>query len=844
MENKGTIIKFRGKEYEKKITREYLVQRTDPGLRGIMSSTPLKHIITLPNGKEFQADFLFAVDEWAVYEKQVKERFSKHGGLANMNKLYVAGRDGILKAVKMMFEGRSKGLAVMYPFFKKYLDVTLSAYSEIYIQPWVYDAHFLPYVRDRLQLLVGAKNMEKVLGAVSLPRKLYAAQKAQLEVIQNHLDGKLEKEIGILTKKWCWLSVYNLNHKPLDEEYFYGFTKGKTDKELTLERNKLESLTRENEAIVEEALNQVTDKELRALLSEMNDYSFARTERVDVLKQAYYSLTFFFEELRKELSKAHKHDCSFNEAISFTTPEIIEFVERGKLVSEHELQMRSNTAYAYYYEAGNFELLTDKKELDHLRKVLQPMESIQEIRGKVAFAGKLTGKVRIVTSMKEASLLKEGEIMVSQMTFPEYIHAMQKAAAFITDEGGITCHAAIISREMKKPCIIATKIATQVLKDGDLIEVNGETGVIKVLVGDNNPITSELKKYKLERFEVFPPISVASWEYACQGHLNNKYYKRMLLKQNPCVAFYQKERFEAWIDESTRPRLKDRDLIEEIIRDSLNIVKIKEEGVKLFLEEKSLDSKKCLANFKILNNIFKELYQGYLFFTEEFFDTTDQDLLKKLPEVRMNLSDFATIVWNAYYKILDFVDKKYNISRSLLDVCSSSEIESILSEKKIDKKELEGRAFCVLILDNKATNLYGKKAEEIKKHLDENNPLKEAKDVKSISGRPAFGGIAKGEVIKLTESDYNSYEKILSGKRGYVLVAPMTRPEIAPFLKNAIAIITDEGGITCHAAIIAREMKIPCIVGTKIATKVLKDGDLVEVDATNGIIRRISNDKR
>ena len=56
-------------------------------------------------------------------------------------------------------------------------------------------------------------------------------------------------------------------------------------------------------------------------------------------------------------------------------------------------------------------------------------------------------------------------------------------------------------------------------------------------------------------------------------------------------------------------------------------------------------------------------------------------------------------------------------------------------------------------------------------------------------------------------------------------------------MKNAAAILTDQGGITSHAAIISREMHIPCIVGTKIATQVLKDGDLVEVDADNGIVR-------
>ena len=58
-------------------------------------------------------------------------------------------------------------------------------------------------------------------------------------------------------------------------------------------------------------------------------------------------------------------------------------------------------------------------------------------------------------------------------------------------------------------------------------------------------------------------------------------------------------------------------------------------------------------------------------------------------------------------------------------------------------------------------------------------------------------------------------------------------------MRRAKAIITDEGGLTCHAAIISRELGIPCIIGTKIATKVLKDGDMVEVDANKGIVKKI-----
>jgi len=69
------------------------------------------------------------------------------------------------------------------------------------------------------------------------------------------------------------------------------------------------------------------------------------------------------------------------------------------------------------------------------------------------------------------------------------------------------------------------------------------------------------------------------------------------------------------------------------------------------------------------------------------------------------------------------------------------------------------------------------------------------------------------------------------------MVAITTHPDYLSAMKRAVAVVTDEGGLTCHAAIVSRELKIPCIVGTKIATKVLKDGGLVEVDANKAVIK-------
>lgn len=105
------------------------------------------------------------------------------------------------------------------------------------------------------------------------------------------------------------------------------------------------------------------------------------------------------------------------------------------------------------------------------------------IKGNSASGGKVQGRVRILQSAKDNHLLKEGEILVTIMTSLDFMSAIRKCSAIITNLGGLTCHAAIISRELGIPCIVGTKIATEVLKNGDLVEVdaNADQGTIRIL---------------------------------------------------------------------------------------------------------------------------------------------------------------------------------------------------------------------------------------------------------------------------------------------------------------------------------------------------------------------------
>ena len=142
--------------------------------------------------------------------------------------------------------------------------------------------------------------------------------------------------------------------------------------------------------------------------------------------------------------------------------------------ARHYLILRKKNSYKIHSNIKEIEEIIDQE--------LEKEDSeVKILKGNIAYSGVVKGKVKIIKSIKEIGKLKKGEILVASMTTPDMIIVIRHASAIITDEGGITCHAAIVSRELKKPCIVGTKIATKVLKDGDLVEVNADKGVVEII---------------------------------------------------------------------------------------------------------------------------------------------------------------------------------------------------------------------------------------------------------------------------------------------------------------------------------------------------------------------------
>lgn len=183
----------------------------------------------------------------------------------------------------------------------------------------------------------------------------------------------------------------------------------------------------------------------------------------------------------KEISRRYR--INFSDLHYYLVNEVSAVLEKNKKLSAREMSMRRD----YFLE-----ILDSKKGLatiagNEAKKLTKPFTEnnhatgVKMFKGLVVNGGFARGKVKIIFSTKDLKKMKKGDILVSSMTAPDYITGLRKAAAVVTDEGGMTCHAAIVSRELKIPGIVGTKIATQILKDGDLVEVDAINGIVKKL---------------------------------------------------------------------------------------------------------------------------------------------------------------------------------------------------------------------------------------------------------------------------------------------------------------------------------------------------------------------------
>ncbi len=187
----------------------------------------------------------------------------------------------------------------------------------------------------------------------------------------------------------------------------------------------------------------------------------------------------FFARLTKHIAKKENYNPDL--LLTIFKEELNKYIATGNLPDEDELRRRYQRSALIFDENGRHLLLGS--DIDLLEIKIADLGKLieKEIKGKTACPGKVTGAVKVILDPKKFTDFKNGDILVTSMTRPDFVPFMKKAGAVVTDAGGILSHAAIVSRELNIPCIIGTEIATNILKDGDLVEVNADKGVVRII---------------------------------------------------------------------------------------------------------------------------------------------------------------------------------------------------------------------------------------------------------------------------------------------------------------------------------------------------------------------------
>jgi pyruvate,water dikinase len=207
-----------------------------------------------------------------------------------------------------------------------------------------------------------------------------------------------------------------------------------------------------------------------------------------------------FEIIEKEINKqtwkiihakngGDRHasvEAKFQEKQKITDEEIIKLAKTGKNIEDHygkpqDTEWAIENGSIYFVQSRPITTIGNKAKVDDAaEKANEPVATNEEVilTGAAASLGMAAGPVKIIHKPTEIDKINEGDVLVTEMTTPDFVPAMRKAKAIITDTGGRTCHAAIVSRELGIPCVVGTGTATHVLTNGQIVTVDGAKGKV------------------------------------------------------------------------------------------------------------------------------------------------------------------------------------------------------------------------------------------------------------------------------------------------------------------------------------------------------------------------------
>lgn len=312
-------------------------------------------------------------------------------------------------------------------------------------------------------------------GLITTASSPTAGEKETDDFLRLCISGDRGKLLDNHVKKYGWLPIRFFIGEPWTKNDVINRLDETSAAKARAELAKREQYRKGAEDKIRKATRNFSDED-KDLVQLIRDVVYLRTQRTDFFQESSYYVQPLVKRIAAVLG------VSYSDLLHLSAREVLSSLQ-GKFDFPGAIKRRKK-GFLVFFDFDKDAVLEAGEALDYVRErpVLdRAAKYVKEFSGNTAYKGHAVGKVKIVKTARDNAKFAKGDILVSIITTPNLAPAMQKAAAIITDEGGITCHAAIFAREMKKPCVTGTRIATKVLKDGDLVEVDADKGVVKIL---------------------------------------------------------------------------------------------------------------------------------------------------------------------------------------------------------------------------------------------------------------------------------------------------------------------------------------------------------------------------
>lgn len=355
------------------------------------------------------------------------------------------------------------------------------------IQKVFYDNSFL-FIEENITSLHSTILSEKLKELISdeeipyvlYPEEISGFQRYDLELLElctkfsgrqnisiRDLDA-FRSEIDQLINNYGWITA-GFNDKPKDIDQIIVeindvLLSGKEPGDLLKERKEGREASVLQRSDTERKLRETLTKDEFAFIKVAQQLINQGQIRIEWLLKLVYSSRSVYEEIAKSTNIPIAQ-------LKFLMPSEISSMLSGSHIATQEIIQQRENRFIISIKGSAVSFL------DSFHVIAD--DDTDVLKGQTAFPGKVTGRVKIVNSSADLNKILEGDILVSSRTSPELVPAMQKAAAIISELGGLLCHAAIVSREMKKPCIVGVKNATSFLRDNDLVAVDASNGILQ-----------------------------------------------------------------------------------------------------------------------------------------------------------------------------------------------------------------------------------------------------------------------------------------------------------------------------------------------------------------------------